>query len=221
MCVLFINLEKIFNAIQRFKDYSIFLCDDALAKLTTSLISLSTHVIAITTAAQNATAQYPSIAPATSEKAVKLPGPLQSVSVVAKDVVQRIANAQDVVGGAVRQIQQMQPQQSNAAPELAGRSTASTSGSVVHYWSNAPVYMADQLTSGLVSYSLYSAIEIVKVNSFRLSRVWQMVTSHLRTIASNKVRKIYEISYPCIVQINILFNVFVFYSFIYIQWYFL
>ena len=47
-------------------------------------------------------------------------------------------------------------------------------------------YMADAIDQGLVGYSMRAAIEISKINSFRVSSVWQMVMSHLRMVASLK-----------------------------------
>jgi hypothetical protein len=43
--------------------------------------------------------------------------------------------------------------------------------------------------SGHVSFSLQAVIEISKKNAFRISSIWQMVTSHLRMMASMKVRQ--------------------------------
>lgn len=51
---------------------------------------------------------------------------------------------------------------------------------------NVPAYMMEGMNSGLVSFSLQTAIEVSKANSFRVACIWQMVTSHLRMIASLK-----------------------------------
>lgn len=45
-------------------------------------------------------------------------------------------------------------------------------------------YMHDVLGLDLVSFSLTAAVEITKYNSYRIATIWQMVTSHLRMIAS-------------------------------------
>jgi hypothetical protein len=45
-------------------------------------------------------------------------------------------------------------------------------------------YMHEVLGLDLVSFSLAAAVEITKYNSYRISSIWQMVTSHLRMIAS-------------------------------------
>lgn len=50
-----------------------------------------------------------------------------------------------------------------------------------------PSYMIDALSSRALNYSLHAAIEVAKKNAYRMSCVWQMVTSHLRMMSSNKV----------------------------------
>jgi hypothetical protein len=171
-----LETDKIFNTIQRFKDYTIFVSDDALIKLTTSLVSLSMHVITAANASQPAAS---SGAPADKAGQGKLSGPLLSVTVAAKDVVQRIASVPD----AVRQLQPLM----GAADSGMSRPMPSSSGTATYYWISAPPYLAELLAAGVVSYALYAAIDIVKINSYRVSRVWQMVISHLRMIALSKV----------------------------------
>ena len=55
-------------------------------------------------------------------------------------------------------------------------------------------YMAEGIRSGTISFSLQALIEVTKLNSFRISTIWQMVISHLRMVASLKVRRIYHIA---------------------------
>eukprot|EP01038_Epipyxis_sp_PR26KG_P012463 gene12463-16716_t len=52
---------------------------------------------------------------------------------------------------------------------------------------NAPKYLVDGVGNGSISFALQAVIEITKLNSFRISLIWQMITSHLRMIASLKV----------------------------------
>lgn len=47
-------------------------------------------------------------------------------------------------------------------------------------------YMTEAIDLGLIGYSMRAAVEISKINSFRVSSVWQMVMSHLRMVASLK-----------------------------------
>ena len=44
-------------------------------------------------------------------------------------------------------------------------------------------YLKVGLEKGLVSFSLQAVVEISRLNAFRMSAIWQMVTSHLRMIA--------------------------------------
>jgi hypothetical protein len=50
-----------------------------------------------------------------------------------------------------------------------------------------PPYLVDGVNSGTVSFCLQAVIEIAKINSKRAPCIWQMVTSHLRMLASLKV----------------------------------
>eukprot|EP00597_Dinobryon_sp_UTEXLB2267_P010966 CAMPEP_0170099810 /NCGR_PEP_ID=MMETSP0020_2-20130122/1260_1 /TAXON_ID=98059 /ORGANISM="Dinobryon sp., Strain UTEXLB2267" /LENGTH=2023 /DNA_ID=CAMNT_0010322537 /DNA_START=155 /DNA_END=6224 /DNA_ORIENTATION=- len=47
-------------------------------------------------------------------------------------------------------------------------------------------YLRAGLDRGVVSFSLQAVVEISRMNAFRISTIWQMVTSHLRMIASLK-----------------------------------
>ena len=48
-------------------------------------------------------------------------------------------------------------------------------------------YLQEGINQGaIINYSLQTVIEISKLNSFRASCIWQMMTSHLRIIASMK-----------------------------------
>lgn len=53
--------------------------------------------------------------------------------------------------------------------------------------------MIDALSTRALNYSLHAAIEVAKKNAYRMSCVWQMVTSHLRMMSSNKVYLIRKI----------------------------
>ena len=48
-------------------------------------------------------------------------------------------------------------------------------------------YLQEGINQGaIINYSIQTVIEISKLNSFRASCIWQMMTSHLRIIASMK-----------------------------------
>ena len=110
-----IDADKVSAAIDRFKKYTVFLADDSLVKLMTSLVALSMNGLAVSAGASN-------------------------VPTTKSDEAFRTTN--------------------NISPfNLNGEALGST---------------------------LYTIIDIVKLNSYRVSIVWQMVTSHLKLIASLK-----------------------------------
>lgn len=177
------EIDKIFNTIQRFKEYSVFLCDSALIRLTTSLVSLSINAI-------GNSVNSPVASIRSSNEAEKAWGKSSnSILSSAADVVQRIVNVPDVVGGAVRQLQGGGGGQNEGSVNAPLRSSSANS----QYWAVVPPYMLEPLATGMVSYALYAAIDIVKINAFRLSCVWQMVSSHLRMVALHKVNNIGEV----------------------------
>ena len=49
-----------------------------------------------------------------------------------------------------------------------------------------PGYMQEGLSAGSVGFSLAALVEACRENLFRGTRVWQMVTSHLRSVAVNR-----------------------------------
>ncbi len=128
------EIEKIFQGIERFKSYTIFLSDDALVKLMTSLVALSINNLA---------------------------GPTP--------------RAKKGTSGA--------PKKSKSIPSNIAKFTLS-----------APSYMQEAILLGEVNFSLQAAVEITKRNTHRISTVWQMVSSHLRMIASLKSSSIRSIA---------------------------
>ena len=129
------EIEKIMVSINKFKKYTIFLSDDALIKLITSLVALSMNNLAATTA--------------------KKPPAKAKSSSGAAAVAVAVAPA--------------------AKPVKASKNLHCSIS-----------YMADAVPNNLISFALQSAIEISKNNMHRLSTVWQMMTSHLRMVASSK-----------------------------------
>jgi hypothetical protein len=171
------EIDKIFNTIQRFKEYTVFLCDDALVRLTTSLVSLSINAIGNSVGSPVASIKA-------STDAEKAWGGKSGNSILssAADVVQRIVSVPEVVGGAVRQFQS-----GGQSEGVGSNAPLRSSNANSQYWAVVPPYMLEPLATGTVSYALYAAIDIVKINAFRLSCVWQMVSSHLRMVALHKV----------------------------------
>jgi hypothetical protein len=136
-----LEVDKIFAAVERFKAYSVFLSDDALVKLMTSLVALSMNNLAV-----NATALHGT---ATQEQSAK---------------------GEALTAGG---------NQSSAQTSQSRNKSFVAAG--------CPEYLVAGIRSGSVSFSLQAVIEVTKLNAFRISTVWQMITSHLRMIAGLKV----------------------------------
>ena len=128
------EIEKIFQGIERFKSYTIFLSDDALVKLMTSLVALSINNLA---------------------------GPTPRGKKGSSGV----------------------PKKSKSIPS-----------NIAKFNLSAPSYMQEAILLGEVNFSLQAAVEITKRNTHRISTVWQMVSSHLRMIASLKSSSIRSIA---------------------------
>lgn len=146
-----VDVDRVFGAVERFKAYSVFLSDEALVKLMTSLVALSMNSLAVsatiahsgTSADQDVGSGYGS---GSSNSARSLGG-----------------------GGAQQQVNAHRLKSLTSDPAC-------------------PEYLLSGVRSGAITFSLQTVIEVTKLNAFRVSAVWQMVTSHLRMIASLKVR---------------------------------
>ncbi len=137
-----LEVDKVLAAVERFKLYTVFLSDDALVKLMTSLVALSMNNLAV-----SATAMHGGSSSSAGEGGSRA-GSNQSGAEAAVSVVNQ-ARLKLVADG--------------------------------------PEYISAGIRSGAIGFSLQAVIEITKLNAFRISAVWQMVTSHLRMIASLKV----------------------------------
>ena len=147
------DTEKIFQCIERFKGYTVFMSDETIVKLMTSLVALSVNSLSTTSNNFSESIQSsPSTAQSTgqsvphSESGVKESTENNPISISMRNFLKR---------------------------NISG-----------------PDYMLESLGSGHLNYSLHMAIEIVKINSFRVSCIWQMATSHLRILASHKYPRI-------------------------------
>jgi hypothetical protein len=126
------EVDKVFMALERFKGYTVFLSDESLLKLMTSLIAVSLNNLAVR------------------------------------------ANLSSG-GGSAERVGSIRMGESSLLPLL-----------VKNKPRRAPAYMLESIAAGLVSFSLQAAVEVAKHNLHRISRVWQMVTSHLKMVASLK-----------------------------------
>lgn len=165
------EVEKIFTAIERFKTYSVFLSDEGLVRLTTSLVALSMNHLAVNASSSNMSSN-------------NLDGENSDGS--NSDIIQ-VNSSPFASGGAA------------SSGGMVGGAGAGTS-SAVGVAGNSGVcrvrpesssaglpYMNEGIRNGTISFSLQALIEITKLNAFRISTIWQMVISHLRMIASLKV----------------------------------
>jgi hypothetical protein len=166
-----LDVDKIIQSIERFIQFSVFLSDETLVRLMTSLVALSLNSLAIsgtfasvsTSGSVQSQPQHPS-GGSSANRAVGSPAVLQqgNISTGSMASQMRTGNDQRVpvdVGGALRRLQYI----------------------------SCESYMMDALGSSSVSYSLHAVVEITKLNAFRVSTIWQMVASHLRVMASHKV----------------------------------
>ena len=132
------EVDKVLSAIDRFKEYTIYLSDDALVKLMSSLVAMSLNNLAVTAKSSSSVdlASY-------SDRTEALRGARKDLGIAS--VVQK---------------------------------------------SNRPLkihpYMLEGVSVGAVSFSLQAAVEVAKINCYRITCIWQMVTSHLRMVASLK-----------------------------------
>ena len=138
-----LDVDKIFQAVDRFMSYTVFISDDSLVRLMTSLVALSLNSLA-----------------------------------VAATTAPPLGGSSTPSGGATAAA----TRPTSNTKQFGAQSTSGEGGKL-----RAAPYMAEALNQHVVSYALHAAVEIAKVNSFRVSCIWQMVTSHLRMVASHKV----------------------------------
>jgi hypothetical protein len=149
--------EAVFSAILRFKSYTCLMSDEALVRLMTSLVTLSLNSFGSTMNYPPSSGMSNMGSSDTNDKNGSGPGSGFSGG--------------GVGGGAFN-----------------GNGTSSkTQKNTQQSKSCSLPYLQESINQGaVVSYSLQTVIEVTKLNSFRASCIWQMVTSHLRIIASMK-----------------------------------
>ena len=153
-----LEFEKIAGAIDRFKQYTIFLSDESLVRVMASLVALSLNSLAATAQSSNANANPNSSGLVSSSG---LPG----VSLALP-----------------------RPPGPGSVPGVGMGSSSPLMSPSSNYPSQAQMSGDGPTGSGNVtnSFSLQAAVEVTKVNAYRVACVWQMVTSHLRMVATHK-----------------------------------
>jgi hypothetical protein len=136
------EIDKVFSALDRFKKFSVYLSDDALVKLMTSLVAMSLNNLAVSAVSSSSSSNSSS---------------------------SNSSNSNNQNNGFLATLLRPLSGTSSQSPTYSG-----------------PAYMMEGLLSGSISFSLDAVVEITKLNVFRMSCIWQMVTSHLRMIASLK-----------------------------------
>lgn len=169
------EIDKIFAAIERMKLYTIFLSDDALVKLMTSLVALSMNNLAV-----SATSLTGSSGGGDDDDG--------SGSGGGGDEANAVAGQSSIP----EMIQVSAAFSTGRGAAAAGGGGAQHGSSLVRIRPESSsaglAYMVEGVGNGTIGFSLQAVIEITKLNSFRISVVWQMVISHLRMIAASKVR---------------------------------
>jgi hypothetical protein len=167
------DIEKIMNIIDRFKHFTRFLSAETLIKLMTSLVALSMNNMAINSTNIDGSPVVNSTPPSNSASSA-------AVSYGLREEVY-VFDISDIKGNSKQQQQQHnQPSSSLLIPKTQALLQKDPSTVKLNYLQRG-------MKNGCVNFSLKSVIEISKVNAFRISSIWQMVTSHLRMMASMRV----------------------------------
>jgi hypothetical protein len=199
------DIEKIMNMIDSFKHFTRYLSAETLIKLMTSLVALSMNNIAVTsTSVENLLLNSPPTGSSSVGNSSSLYAnreehftfDITDIKRFSKAIAMTNSTTNSTTGG--------------------GISLASSSGSQ-QYLQPIPKtssllqkepaavklnYLQRGMKNGCVNFSLKSVIEISKVNSFRISSIWQMVTSHLRMMSSMKVST--KLNYSHLILISFL-----------------
>jgi hypothetical protein len=181
------EIEKVFSAVERFKSYSVFLSDEALVRLMTSLVALSMNHLAVSASSSYAGSGEESDdsdggAAGGDRRGGGMRGNNSSADIIQVSAVGSVGMGAGASGG-------------GGAGGGMGMGMGMVAVSRVRPDSSSAglAYMAEGIRNGTISFSLQALIEITKLNAFRISVVWQMVISHLRMIASLKVRFLWKL----------------------------
>eukprot|EP00602_Paraphysomonas_sp_CaronLab_P007358 CAMPEP_0185034758 /NCGR_PEP_ID=MMETSP1103-20130426/24887_1 /TAXON_ID=36769 /ORGANISM="Paraphysomonas bandaiensis, Strain Caron Lab Isolate" /LENGTH=2224 /DNA_ID=CAMNT_0027571539 /DNA_START=141 /DNA_END=6815 /DNA_ORIENTATION=+ len=165
-----LDIDRIFQCIERFKGFTVFISDEALIRLMTSLVALSLNGLAVTATSMGQSSAVPT-SPAPKRVTSGNPSPTptpRDAATVGRDTT---------------------PSSNYTSSDPSRISHSSVVGTI-----SGPIYMLEALSSGALSYSLHAAVEVAKLNAFRMSCVWQMVTSHLRMMSAHKVAQTRHVS---------------------------
>jgi len=198
------DVVQMLGVVERFKQYACFLSDDTLVHLMTSLVSLSINSISSSVPAASASSGSSTAYAESSSASFSAPTTSSSGSASASSAPSRrmsaLTSAMNSVGG---QNGSSSGAASGGANNAAANGSANSSGAgatshrVIDISSilatclkngtlTTPVYMSNGFHSGIIKFSFYVAVEVAKMNAYRISCVWQMLTTHLKMLASTK-----------------------------------
>ncbi len=172
------QMERLMTCIERWKDFTRCLSTETLIKLMTSLVALSMNNMAL----HSTSPQGPPGSDVNNNN---------SSANNSNNNTNSAGNSSNSSNSAGIVFDISDIKRSFRPNTLSSRSSATptaTSASAISS-SHKLSYLQRGVRSGHVSFSLQALIEISKKNAFRISSIWQMVTSHLRMMASMKVRQ--------------------------------
>ena len=178
----FDQMERLMELVEKWKDFTRFLSTETLIKLMTSLVALSMNNVAMNAA---------TIFSTDPKDATPGPGTLtrdSSETVFPFDIsdIKRSSSNQRIAGPFHSQIAESDPPQKGGSAQKTSVWLATNNNPSLSSAAKLN-YLQRGMKHGCVSFSLQSVIEISKKNAYRVSSIWQMVTSHLRMMASMKV----------------------------------
>jgi hypothetical protein len=171
------DMSKIIAIIERFRYFTRFLSSEALIKLMTSLVALSMNNVAV-----HSTMMYGDDglnggisgggggSAIVSYKEEVFPFDISDIKRQSP-----VSNKSNNSGNNTKNM--------NSSAADASRTASTTANNPNTRLS----YLQRGLKHGCVNFSLKAVVEISKVNAYRISSIWQMVTSHLRMMAALKV----------------------------------
>jgi hypothetical protein len=192
------ELEKIGAAIDRFKIYSIFLSDEALVRVMAALVALSLNSLAVSSSSQTT----PTI---TSNNNMNMNNNTNMNTIPLTRSTS--SNQSNTISN-----------QSNLSRNTSNASDNMNRNNNIGNNNNTSINMSDSRdnndnnnTNNMTSFPLLIAVEITKLNAYRVACIWQLMTSHLRMVAAHKVQAIlYKYIYNIIFSINIIMLLYVY-----------
>jgi hypothetical protein len=192
------DILRILKIMERFKQYSLFLCDDTLVHLMTSLVSLSINTLSAVSLSFPVAGNSNSGASINSavESSSGHNASLLVTAAGAKRASMSVASSSAISSNNSSTAALTNSSSNASSAESSGISSidiADILNSRVHDGTlSLPKYMAAGYLTGVVRFSFSAAVEIAKLNAHRISCVWQMLTTHLKMLASTKVHMSHE-----------------------------